>query len=136
MYEILSLRQRVFIVEQRCAYLDADGLDRTSLHLCGRPQGGTLTAYLRLIPPGGRFAGPSIGRVVTDPGFRHGGIGRSLMQEGIRRSSMIYPGAPLGVSAQMRLVPFYRSLGFLPSGTPYDDDGITHISMIRGEPVR
>ena len=31
LYELLSLRQRVFIVEQRCAYLDADGLDRFSV---------------------------------------------------------------------------------------------------------
>ena len=136
MYDILSLRQRVFIVEQQCAYLDTDGLDRSSLHLCGRSERGTLTAYLRLLPSGGRFAGPSIGRVVTDPEIRHRGIGRLLMQEGLRRSSMTYPGAPLGVSAQIHLVQFYRSLGFFPSGDPYDDDGIKHISMIRDEPFR
>ena len=53
-YEILSLRQRVFIVEQCCAYNDADGVDRISFHLCGRTGAGELAAYLRLIPPGGR----------------------------------------------------------------------------------
>jgi len=135
-YEILSLRQRVFILEQRCAYLDADGLDRFSLHLCGRSGDGLLVAYLRLLPPGTRFAGPSIGRVMTAPEVRHTGIGRTLMEEGIRRSLSTYPDSPLWVSAQSHLERFYGSLGFLRSGTPHDEDGIEHISMVRAAAAR
>ena len=33
LYALLALRQRVFIVEQRCPYLDADGLDAGAWHL-------------------------------------------------------------------------------------------------------
>ena len=33
LYSILRLRQEVFIIEQQCCYLDADGLDQNSTHL-------------------------------------------------------------------------------------------------------
>jgi ElaA protein len=135
-YEILSLRQRVFVLEQRCVYLDADGLDRSSLHLCGQTAGGVLAAYLRLIPPGINAGEPSIGRVITAPEIRRTGVGRLLMEEGIRRSSEIYPGSPLTVSAQTYLERFYRSLGFIRSGDPHDEDGIEHIAMVRPATVR
>lgn len=136
LYEILALRQRVFVVEQRCAYLDADGRDRSSLHLCGRTRAGGLAAYLRLLPPGRNFAGPSIGRVITAPEFRGKGTGRALMAEGIRRAAELYPGFPLTVAAQVHLEGFYRSLGFIPSGPPFDDDGIPHVTMVRSSAVR
>jgi ElaA protein len=136
-YEILALRQRVFILEQHCVYLDADGLDRSCLHLCGRTaEGMELSAYLRLIPPGGSFGGPSIGRVMTAPEIRRTGIGRRLMEEGIRRSSEIYPGAPLTVLAQIYLQQFYRSFGFIRSGIPHVEDGIEHVAMVRPATVR
>ena len=35
LYAVLQLRQRVFVVEQRCAYLDADGDDPQAMHLPG-----------------------------------------------------------------------------------------------------
>ena len=35
MYEVMQLRQEVFIVEQDCPYLDADGKDQQSHHLLG-----------------------------------------------------------------------------------------------------
>ena len=33
LYEILKFRQEIFVVEQKSWYLDADGLDQSSLHL-------------------------------------------------------------------------------------------------------
>ena len=135
-YEILALRGRVFVVEQHCSYLDADGHDQSALHLCGRTTGGELAAYLRLLPPGEVFAEPAIGRVVTAPEIRGTGIGRVLMEEGIRRSAVAYPGAPLALSAQIHLEGFYGSLGFLRSGSPFDEDGIVHCVMIRPADVR
>jgi predicted GNAT family N-acyltransferase len=55
LYRILRLRQEVFVVEQRCAYLDADGYDEASLHAMGRDQDGQVTAVARLLPPGCKF---------------------------------------------------------------------------------
>jgi len=131
LYDILVIRQRVFIVEQHCAYLDADGEDPSALHLCGRTTDAMLAAYLRLLPPGRRFTGPSIGRVVTAPEVRRSGIGRLLMMEGIWKAREVYPGQPLYVSAQRYLEGFYFSLGFVTQGHPKMEDGIPHIAMMR-----
>ena len=35
LYQMLALRQRVFVIEQRCIYLDADGVDTLTEHLTG-----------------------------------------------------------------------------------------------------
>src|SRR5262245_53232939 len=63
-YAALAARQRVFNIEQRCVFLDADGLDACAWHLLGwANEHGTaeLLAYLRVIDPGKKFAEPSIG---------------------------------------------------------------------------
>jgi ElaA protein len=46
LYDVLALRQLVFSVEQKCAYLDCDGKDQQSLHLLGsEPSGRPLAAW-------------------------------------------------------------------------------------------
>ncbi len=40
-----------------------------------------------------------------------------------------HPGLPVALTAQIHLVPFYRGLGFEPTGEPYDDFGLTHVDM-------
>ena len=129
LYDVVTLRERVFIVEQNCAYLDCDGRDRVALHLLGRTEDGTLVAYARLLPPGARFAEASIGRVVTAPEVRRTGLGRPLMREAIARAQNAY-GGPLRISAQRYVERFYEELGFVPCGEPYDEDGISHIDML------
>jgi ElaA protein len=128
---ILALRQKVFVVEQRCAYLDADGRDQDSFHLSGWDEDGRLRAYLRIIPPGKRFPEPSIGRVVTDRAVRRQGFGKELMHQGIHWCRELYPNLPIRISAQQYLERFYSELGFRPDPLipPYDDDGILHVDM-------
>ena len=129
--EIFELRQRVFVVEQTCVYQDIDVIDREAWHLSGRDNNGLLTAYLRIIPPLGKYPGPAIGRVVTSPEARGGGLGRALMLEGIRQTDELFPGTSLFLSAQTYLINFYQSLGFVTDGEPFDEDGIEHIEMVR-----
>ena len=131
LYEILAARQTVFIVEQRCAFLDADGLDRYAWHLSGRNEEGHLLAYLRVVHPGANYAEPTIGRVITVPPGRGKGIGKELMREGIRRAEETYPGQGIRIAAQCYLEKFYRDYGFQPVGKPFDEDGIQHIEMLR-----
>ena len=50
LYQMLALRQRIFVIEQRCIYLDADGLDAITEHLTGY-DGDDIVACLRLLPP-------------------------------------------------------------------------------------
>ena len=52
LYDILVLRQEVFVVEQDCPYLDADGKDQASYHVSGRDASGKLLSYARIVPKG------------------------------------------------------------------------------------
>jgi ElaA protein len=132
LYDILALRQAIFVVEQRCAYLDADGKDRQAWHLQGLDASGTLVAALRLLAPGSRFLEPSLGRIVVRAECRGKGFGKLLTLEGLRQSAVLYPGQAVRISAQKYLREFYESLGFATQheGNPYDEDGIPHIEML------
>jgi ElaA protein len=129
LYEILQLRNRVFVVEQNCVYNDTDGKDRLSHHLCGYT-GKKLICYARLLPPGVSYTEPSIGRVVCDPEFRKKGIGTKLMLQAIHHTRQLWPQDHIKISAQSYLLSFYISLGFSVLGTEYLEDGIPHREMI------
>ena len=135
LYDVLALRQEVFVVEQRSIYQDVDGLDRASEHLLAMDEAqGTpfLAAYLRVLPPGVKFpAECSLGRVVTSPKARGRGLGRELTERGIARLVERFPGTAIRISAQHYLQRFYESLGFQAEGDVYDEDGIPHIEMVR-----
>jgi ElaA protein len=139
LYALLAARAEVFVVEQRCAYLDADGIDRHAWHLLGWAGSGgqrPLAAYLRLIEPGRKFAEPSLGRVLTTSAFRGRGIGRVLMREGLRQAAVLYAGCAVRISAQRYLERFYADFGFRIVSDPYDEDGIEHVDMLRpADPV-
>jgi ElaA protein len=131
LYEILSLRAMVFVVEQDCAYLDLDGADRRAQHLFSLGPDGRAESYLRVLGPGERYDEPYIGRVVSHPDVRRTGVGMELMREGIRRIEESFSGSAIRLNAQRRLQAFYEKFGFVPIGEPYDEDGIEHIQMIR-----
>lgn len=128
-HEVGMLRQAVFIVEQRCAFPDLDELDLNSLHLLGRNDAGELWAYLRLVPPGGKYDTPSIGRVVTASAARGSGAGRVLMLEGMAEHQRRYPGQPNTIGGQAYLNAFYESLGFETISEVYLEDDIEHYHM-------
>lgn len=137
LYALLIARAEVFVVEQRCAFLDADGLDPEALHLLGWARRGDpahtdtgLAAYLRLLPPGRKYTEPSIGRVLTSAAFRRMGLGRAVMREGLRRASAEYPEQAVRIGAQRYLERFYEGLGFRVASPPYDEDGIEHVQML------
>lgn len=131
LYDIMVLRQEVFVVEQNCPYLDADGKDLDSWHVLVRNDNGQLVAYTRLLPEGLSYAGySSIGRVVTDPAVRGGGAGRELMQRSIALCRHLFGPLPIKIGAQTYLLRFYESLGFVSTGEDYLEDGIPHTKMV------
>jgi ElaA protein len=126
LYAILALRSRVFVVEQRCLYLDADGVDLVSRHLWAE-QGEAIVAYLRIVPAGVKFPEVSLGRVITAAEVRGTGLGRELMRRGIEATGH----AAIRIAAQAHLERFYGGLGFSPVGAVYLEDDIPHQDMIR-----
>ncbi len=134
LYAALGLRQQVFILEQQCLYPDIDGYDAGAHHLLcwqGTAEQRHLAAYLRCIPPGVKFPEMALGRVVTAPAARAGGLGRQLMELGIGHAELQHPGQHIRIGAQQHLEKFYNSLGFQTISAPYDEDGILHIDMRR-----
>jgi ElaA protein len=131
LYDILKARAEVFIVEQRCAYLDLDGIDELAHHLVLRNDRSDLVAYARLIPPSVKFQEPSIGRVLTTRSARRKGFGRLLVRESLSRLNALYPNLPIRISAQTYLETFYNDFGFVRTSDEYDEDGIPHIEMLR-----
>jgi ElaA protein len=132
LYALLRLRSAIFVVEQDCVFPDMDGRDPACEHLCGWGPGGALVAYLRLVPPGVRTPEVSLGRVAVETAARGQGLGRAVMDEGLKRCAARYPGRPVKVSAQQHLEKMYAALEFRTVGAPYLEDGIWHIDMLRG----
>ncbi len=130
LYAILQLRERVFVVEQNCIYLDCDGLDSKAWHLAAYEEG-TLVAYLRAFPPGIKYPECSIGRVVTAPESRKEGYGKKLIKEALKQMEMTFGPQSIRISAQSYLVKFYSDFGFRTVSEEYLEDGIPHTEMLR-----
>ncbi|MCX5746301.1 MAG: GNAT family N-acetyltransferase [Proteobacteria bacterium] len=126
LYAIIQLREAVFVVEQACAYQDADGHDPSARHLWAADAGG-LVAYCRLIPAGVKLPEVSIGRVICARSARGTGLGRRLMQRAIAACGAV----PIQIGAQAHLEKFYGDLGFRRISEVYDEDGIPHVDMLR-----
>jgi ElaA protein len=132
LYAIMALRQRVFVVEQACPFLDCDDMDQPAWHLMMYTDSGLLAAYCRLLPADSSYPGfASIGRVVNEPALRGRGYGKELMAEAIIKCKELFGDVPLKIGAQVYLKHFYGSFGFEPIGDGYMEDGIEHIKMIK-----
>ena len=129
LYAILQLRSEVFIVEQNCAYQDADGKDTYAHHLMCKKDD-QLIAYTRILPPEISYVESSIGRVVTSPLVRKSGIGKILMRKSIETARSLYPQAFIKIGAQLYLKQFYESFSFIQTSEIYLEDGIPHIEML------
>ncbi len=134
LYQIMRLRQEVFIVEQNCPYLDADGKDQDSYHLIGLNPDGEVLAYTRILPKGISYPEYcSIGRVVTSEKARGIGAGKEVMLHSIALCKEKFPEQKIKISAQSYLDKFYTELGFQYTGDSYLEDNIPHQAMIYTE---
>ena len=129
LYDMLRLRQEVFILEQNCLYADIDGEDHHHWHLLAY-NAEQFTGYLRVIPaehhPSGCVA---IGRVVIPMKFRGAGLASPLMKQALDFCDSKYSQQVIFLSAQQYLHDFYKKLGFTAVGEVYLEDGIPHIDM-------
>jgi ElaA protein len=134
LYQVLALRQQVFVLEQQCIFPEIDGLDPGAHHLLGwRVEGGKreLAAYLRIIAPGAKYTEMSLSRVLSSPAARGTGAGRELIARGIDYAEHLHPGHRIKIGAQAYLEQFYAGFGFKTISEPYDEDGIMHVDMLR-----
>ncbi len=140
-YHILKARSEVFVVEQNCAYQDMDEVDFDCLHLVAHSNE-ALVGYCRIIPPeynrlkpnllstSAANPMPAIGRVLVLKAHRGQGLAHLIMTESIKYCRKKYGKKPIIIAAQTYLINFYQSLGFVPEGEFYLEDGIEHVKMI------
>ena len=131
LYDILALRQEVFVIEQECFYPDLDGLDQGAFHFMGWRD--ELVAYTRIIQPGVKFEEPSFGRVLTRQSVRGQGIGRVLIAKTIACMEKEFSTPLVRISAQQYLEKFYQAFGFRTVSDPYLEDDIPHVEMLRNK---
>jgi 2-phosphoglycolate phosphatase len=129
LHRCMALRQEVFVIEQRCFYLDADDYDQGAFHLLGWRQDtletDRLVAYLRAYPT---QEGWKVGRVLVVEKERGRGLGEELMGE--CHAQLLKLGAQhISLAAQVQVVPFYEKLGYRCLGDIYPDAGIPHQDM-------
>lgn len=130
LYEILKIRQEVFIVEQTCYYLDADGYDDKAVHIWAEKDG-KIAAYCRIFDQGIKYPEASIGRVLTHPDFRKLGLGKVLVRFAIDAINARFRCENIKISAQDYLLKFYSEFGFRDTGKKYLEDDIPHTEMIK-----
>ena len=130
LYDLISLRQSVFVVEQNCPYEDVDQKDKICFHLLGY-KNKKLIAYSRIFPPDiFHKESVSIGRIVVLKSYRKKGIGVGLINESLNFVESNFGKINIRIEAQSYLKEFYSKFGFKIMGDEYLEDGIPHFSMI------
>lgn len=130
LYEILQLRNEVFIVEQNCPYQDLDNKDFKASHVLIYSNS-KLVAYSRIFDVNITFKEASIGRVITHKEVRSSGVGKFLMEKSIENLYKLYGKQSIRIGAQYYAIPFYQKFNFKPEGDIYLEDGIEHIEMVK-----
>lgn len=130
LYALLRLRAEVFVVEQKCVYLDPDGLDLApgTRHLW-LEKDGKIVASLRLLEEHKNGVDSfHIGRVCTVAYARGQGHTTRLMRAALAEVGT----APCHLNAQAYLIDMYARYGFVVDGPRFLDAGIMHVPMTRG----
>ncbi|MCY6959809.1 GNAT family N-acetyltransferase [Clostridium brassicae] len=128
-YNILQLRNEVFIVEQECAFQDCDGKDQDAYHLF-LEDNSNVVACLRILKKGVSYDQVSIGRVVVSKNYRGKSIARKMMLKAIDFIRQNLNETEIKIQAQSYLFDFYGSLGFKKVSEEYLEDNIPHIDML------
>ena len=126
LYELLRVRNEVFVVEQNCVYQDLDGDDQKAIHLW-LTQAGKTVALARVCPAGAHMTEISIGRVISTE--RGKGYGKEILHHAIDAATEHFGATLIDIEAQEYAKGFYESVGFKQSSDTFMLDGIPHIKM-------
>lgn len=131
LYNLLKARSEVFVVEQNCVYLDADGYDQQAIHVWAEDEEGEILAYCRVFDKGIKYEETSLGRVITTEKGRGRSLGKQLIQYAVETIENRYHTSEIRISAQDYLLKFYGNFGFVDTGKKYLEDDIPHTEMLR-----
>ena len=124
-----KVRREVFIEEQRIPKeLEWDEHDAVAIHAVARNRLGQVIATGRLVAeaPGlGR-----IGRMAVHRALRGGGHGEAVLRA-LEAAAAVRGDTEVMLHAQRSAESFYRRLGYVPHGKPFEEAGISHLEMRR-----
>ncbi|MEV4234994.1 MULTISPECIES: GNAT family N-acetyltransferase [unclassified Nocardia] len=130
LYQLLKLRVEVFVVEQKCAYPELDGLDLLpeTRHFWLDDEGEIISTLRLTEEHDNGVKSFRIGRLCTSVPARGHGYTTRLVQAALAEAGS----ATVRLSAQTYLVDMYAKFGFKPDGDEFEEDGIMHLPMRRG----
>ncbi len=130
LYKLLQLRVQVFVVEQKCAYPELDGLDLLpeTRHLWLDDEGEAISTLRLSEEHENGVKSFRIGRLCTTPHARGHGYTTRLLQAALAETGS----ATVRLNAQTYLIDMYTKHGFVTDGEEYIEDGIPHVPMRRG----
>lgn len=126
LHDLLQARVSVFVVEQQCPYQEVDGKDLYSYHVYYKDNG-RIQAYARVVPAKESGEMVTIGRVLSVK--RGCGLGKKIVQEGIRVAKEVLQANTIRIEAQSYAKGFYERSGFKQTSEEFLEDGIPHITM-------
>lgn len=129
LYQILQLREKVFVLEQECLYQDLDDLDQPSWHVMLK-DGDKLVACARVFHRNKEQHVAQIGRMVTAMEYRRLAKGTEVMRKSMDVAFNELDAQEIYIEAQVYAIPFYENLGFTVSSEEFLEDGIPHVQMI------
>lgn len=122
---VKALRVRVFVDEQKYELSDEfDEHDAAALHLALLEQGECIGTcrLMRVTDAGGNLLYYKLGRMAARKEQRGRGIGSAIVRRALdiarQNGSLV-----LKAHSQVPVVPFYESLGFVPEGDEFLEDG-------------
>ncbi len=126
--EAFEVRKKVFVEEQGISeHLELDGHDSEALHTVVK-DGKRVIGTARVLFLTTNQA--KLERMAILKPFRRQGVGRriiSFLNEELRNRQIVQ----IVLHAQYPVVAFYKSCGFVESGSPFFEAGIKHIKMQR-----
>ena len=130
LYSILKLRSEVFVLEQKCAYLDIDEKDKKAIHIYSLDEDQNCIAYGRIFKPNDYYKSyTAITRIVIRKKDRDKKLGYKLVKKLIEVCQEKFTEKTIKISAQKHLQKFYENCGFVFKGENYLEDGIPHCAM-------
>jgi ElaA protein len=125
LYQIIDLRLRVFVEEQKILYADTDFKDQKCMHYFIMDQN-NIISYLRVLPAGLKYKEHALGRVATDERYRKQGMATALLLEAMHDLK----GHPIRISGQVYLKDYYEKFGFITVSEVYLEEERPHIEML------
>lgn len=126
LYDILELRNSVFVVEQTCPFHEVDGRDKNAYHVFMTDENG-IQAYLRVLDRGAIYESVSIGRVLAVK--RRCGLATQILEEGIRVANEKFHADKIVIYAEVYARSLYEKMGFYATSEEFLEDDIPFIRM-------